>query len=134
MSIFKDLSESHEILKGIAITAVSSPLWFLSIFFINKPFYDSTDLIIKIILSVSLSVIVCLYYVFGNISEKNKKAPFSYIISVSASFIFFWKAILLFTVYSVGFLFDTWIYYYWYIVIFFIPIIISLLIRLVSKK
>lgn len=128
MSILKDLSESHGSFKVLAVSTASSPLWFLSIFLINKPFYESSDLLIKIILSLTLAMAsnFILYFFIFNASGKILQREALKLASVSAFVLFLWKAAFLFTVFSAGYLFDHWLLYYWYVVFYFFSIIILL--------
>lgn len=123
MSIYKEISESHDVIKSIGLSSLISPFWFLSLFLFNINLYNNSDLIIKIVLCLLLSLSsVIVFLVFAYNIEKPR---FNLLDSVSASLVFLgiWKAILIFIIYSVYFFFKTEIYFYWYIVIYFTPII-----------
>lgn len=135
MTLFKEISETHHILKACAITLFLVPFWYLSIFLFNNQFYYDTDLIIKIVVCITLSLSSSFaFYIFVyTLSDKNPK-NIPYEIAISTMFLIVWKCVLMFAAYSFCFFSGNQLYYYWYIVIYFVPIIIFSIIGLATKR
>ncbi|SFD43334.1 hypothetical protein SAMN04487987_1175 [Algibacter pectinivorans] len=130
MSLFKDIQESHDSIKALGISLLLAPFWYLSIYLFHPEWYLKTDIIIKIILSCLLPI---LSVIFSSIylSDTIEGNTFGLIENTVAIlyFLMMWKAILMFCVYTFCFFTDNELYYYGYIMIYFTPIIILLIIH-----
>lgn len=133
MTFYKEISESHDTIKSIGLSTLVSPFWFLSLFLFNHNFYNNSDLVIKIILCLLLSmssVIVLSVFAFNvNKSKYNLVQN----VSVSIFILIIWKAILIFSIYSICFFFQVQLYFYWYILIYFIPLVIISILSFFEK-
>lgn len=137
MSIIKDLSETHDSLKALSLSLIIAPLWYLVIFLICKDFYNESDLIIKVVLSGTLSMISCFLISFSihlinEIKDKNTQHDIIGSMGVSIVLLFLWKSFLIFLTYTTIFFFNKYLYFYWYCVIFFIPIIFIFVLSLIK--
>ncbi|ULC59520.1 hypothetical protein MBM09_00740 [Flaviramulus sp. BrNp1-15] len=141
MSYLKDIEESSEFLKSFVISLLISPLWYLSIFFLNNNFYENTNGTVLIVLSGTLSFVSVFFMTFILLltedfkeEKENEEDRILKSVSVSALILIIWKSILLFVVYSVGFFCNAYIYFYWYIIIFFLINIVVLIIEFIPEK
>ncbi len=137
MSYLKDIQESNEFLKAFIVSLLIAPFWYLSIFLLNHEFYKSTDTSILIVLSCVLSFISVIslgLIILMDGDLKENKDPLLSSISMSAYILVIWKSLLLFITYSIGFLFNSYTYLYYYIIIYFSIHIVAIVIELSSKK
>lgn len=127
MSLLKELNESHETLKAIAISSFLIPFWYVAIFLFNNEFYNSSDNII--IFSMCFVITFCssvgFTFFIGELKFENQtyKTFFNQMI-ISVAMLIGWLSTLIFVIYSLGFLFNIYIYFYWFIVIYFLPLFI----------
>jgi len=127
MSYIKDLSESHDTIKAISLNLILIPFWYVSIFMFNKEFYKTSDTIIIISFCIVLSFLssMLLAFFWNIIDIRNKvKVDFFSNMNTSIGVLTIWLSTLIFTTYSCGFLFKQYIYFYWFVVIYFSPIIL----------
>jgi hypothetical protein len=127
MSYIKDLSESHDSVKAISLNLILIPFWYVAIFMFNKEFYKTYDSIIVTSFCLVLSFLssMLLAFFWNTIDIRNKaKVDFFSNMNLSVGLLTIWLSILIFISYSFGFLFKQYIYFYWFIVIYFAPIIL----------
>jgi CDP-diglyceride synthetase len=127
MSYIKDLSESHDSIKAISLNLILIPFWYVSIFMFNKEFYKASDSLIVISFCIVLSFLssMLLAFFWNIIDIKNNiKVDFFSNMNTSIGVLTIWLSALIFITYSFGFLFKQYIYFYWFIVIYFSPIIL----------
>ena len=132
MAILKELQESHESIKAIALVLLLIPFWYVSIFMFNNEFYKAADSIITVSMCIVISLISSfLFQMFlSKIKEpNNKQKTFFDNMLVSVALLIIWLSALIFIIYSLGFLFKTYIYFYWFLVIYFAPIIILIILQ-----
>ena len=137
MSILKELQESHDAIKAISLSAFLIPFWYVAIYlFGNNLFLLSGNIVVLafcIILSVvsaSLSSWFCAQTIL--LDEKVSNLTNNMIVSVVI--LSLWLALLIFITYSLEFLFKKISYLYWFIIIYFAPILILNFLALVSKN
>lgn len=126
MALLKELDESHESIKAVALNLFLIPFWYVSIFIFNNEFYKSSDSIIIFTMCIVISLISSfLFHVFlSKLKEPdNREKPFFETMLSSVALLTIWLSALIFVVYSLGFLFKIFIYFYWFLVIYFTPII-----------
>ena len=134
MSIIQEVNESNEIIKAKAVNLLLLPFWYVSMFLFNKSFYSKEDTVIIVAMCIVLSLIssfslsLCLD-IFIN---KNNKSDNIYLntMSISVALLSVWLSLLIFITYSFEFLFNQFIYFYWFIIIYFSPILVLALISL----
>lgn len=127
MSYIKDLSESHESIKGLALNLFLIPFWYVSIFLFNREFYKTSDSIITVCLCVVISflssILLSLFWNKIDLKNNRKVELFANMVT-SIGVLIMWLSFLIFITYSFGFLFKQYIYFYWFIVIYFAPVIL----------
>lgn len=138
MSLIKELEESHDSIKALALNLLLIPFWYVAIFIFNNEFYVSSDIIIKlamcIVISISSSVLFTIFLYKIDAEKKVNKTFFQNMI-ISVSMLAMWLSALIFATYSLGFLFNIYIYFYSFLVIYFSPIIfLNLLPILLGEK
>jgi hypothetical protein len=138
MSIIKEVNESNQIIKAKAVNILLLPFWYVSIFLFNNSFYSKADIIINLAMCIVLSLVSSFLLSVG-LSQyiqpnKNENNLYLNAISISVAFLCVWLSLLIFIVYSFEFLFNQFIYFYWFIVIYFIPIFILVLFALIKEK
>ena len=127
MSYIKDLSESHDSMKSIALNLIIIPFWYVAIFLFNKDFYRNSDIILVTIFSIVISFLSSmLLTLFINKIDVKNSTPVNMFENMITSIgvLTIWLSFLIFTTYSCYFLFNQEIYFYWFIVIYFTPIIL----------
>lgn len=138
MSYIKDLQESHDSLKGLALSLLLIPFWMVTMFFLNNAFYNKTDFTVLCMISGVLSFFstTLTTLIVGMITEsKNGKAQ-ELLDSFLAAVLMLipWKCLLLFIVYSIKYLFDIHLALYYYIIIYLTPIIVVFILCLFSDN
>ncbi len=127
MSYIKDLGESHDSMKSIALNLIIIPFWYVAIFLFNKDFYLNSDTIIITLFSIIISFLSSMLFTFflNKMDEKNSTPAdmFGNMIA-SIAILSIWLSFLIFTTYSFRFLFNQEIYFYWFVVIYFTPVIL----------
>jgi hypothetical protein len=127
MSLFKEITESHDTVKAIAIILFLIPFWYVAIFLFNNEFYKSSDNLIILAMCIVISMIsAVLFSIFvHNIYEaKNENKTILEHMGVCVAVLIIWLSILIFSFYSLGFLLNIYIYFYWFLVIYFAPLIL----------
>lgn len=138
MSFISELNESHDSVKGLALNLLLIPFWYVAIFIFNNEFYKSADITLIfamcIVISFTSSVLFTIFLDNIYTEVKEEKTFFENMV-ISIAMLIIWISALIFIVYSLGFLFKIYIYFYWFIVIYFMPIIIlNILQSLFGKK
>lgn len=137
MSLFKEITESHDAVKAIAVILFLIPFWYVAIFIFNNEFYKSSDNLIILAMCIVISLISAILFTFymQNIYEaKNKNKTILEHMSVSVAILIIWLSILIFSFYSLGFLLNIYIYFYWFLVIYFAPLILFNFLQIVFGK
>ena len=134
MAIIEEINKSHISIRAMSISLFLVPFWYLSVFLFGNEFYKSADnfvvLAFCLVISISSSV---LFYLF---TEKiggleNTKEPMLNFMSFSVVILSIWLLLLIFTTFSFDFLFNQKIYLYWFVVIYYIPLLVLNLLVLV---
>lgn len=136
MSFLKELNDSHITLKAFALNVFLIPFWYVSIYLFNNEFFMKNDIVIILAMCITISLISCgtLSFIF-RISENNKNNNLIFEeMGMSIMILCIWLSILIFSIYSIGFLFNIYIYFYWFLVIYFIPIIVFLFVNIISNN
>lgn len=123
MISLKEISEAHDTIKGLATNIFLIPFWYVAIFLFNKEFYISADSIIIFAMCIVLSFISSFLLVFMML-QINKRREYSLFDDLIPSVVvsITWLSILIFIIYTLGFIFNIYIYFYWFLVIYFSPI------------
>ena len=134
MAIIEEINKSHISIRAMSISLFLVPFWYLSVCLFGNEFYKSADnfvvLAFCLVISISSSV---LFYLF---TEKiggleNTKEPMLNCMSFSVVILSIWLLLLIFTTFSFDFLFNQKIYLYWFVVIYYIPLLVLNLLVLV---
>lgn len=139
MSLIRDISESHDLLKCIAISLIVAPLWYISIYLIHPELFEKTDFIFKVIFCSVNSLLTAIpFSLFLNVIDEKKNSNLIESSIVSTLIVFLYKSFYLFIIYSILFLNNKSMYFYWYIVLYYIGFIlliiaVSLLDKLLIK-
>ena len=137
MSLYKEITESHDTVKAIAVILFLIPFWYVAIFIFNNEFYKSSDNLIIFAMCIVISLISAALFTFflQNITEsKNGTKTILEYMGVSVAILIIWLSILIFSFYSLGFLFNINIYFYWFLVIYFAPLILLNFLQIVFGK
>lgn len=134
----QEINESNEIIKAKAVNLLLIPFWYVAIFLFDNSFYYIGDTIIIVAMCIVLSLVssfslsICL----DEFINQNNKSDniYLYTMSISVALLSVWLSLLIFIVYSFGFLFNQFIYFYWFIVIYFSPILALTLISVLFRK
>jgi hypothetical protein len=137
MSLLKEIFEAGEFIKAKATILFLIPFWYVSIYLFNYQFYHREDTIIIVTMCIVISIVssfslaACLIFLFNPKQVKN-----TYLNAMSASVIILclWLSLLIFIVYSSGFLFNQFIFFYLFIIIYFFPILVAGLVILLFPK
>lgn len=135
MSIVKDLSESHNLLKCISISIFPSVLWYISIKLLHPSLYNDSDLIFKVCLCtvISLCSVLPIALLINNTTNKANRNIVEHTIITSILY-FIYKSIYLFITYSLLYITSNSIVFYWYILLSYLILILILgIISLVLK-
>ena len=137
MSLFKEIHESHEIIKAKAVNLLIIPFWYVALFLFNNEFYKAENYFIIvpmcIVLSLPATFLMAIVVAVGlDYQTKNVDEEISYLdcSTASVSILTAWLALLIFIVYSCGFLFGQFIFFYWFLVIFYAPVVMLFLIAI----
>lgn len=129
-SIIEEINNLHTSLKAIVLTIFIIPFWYVAIYLFNNEFYKSADNLIMLAMCIVLSLVstvltsAMFYKAEEEINETSEEDWYViYLYSNSIFLLCYWLSLLIFTVYSLGFLFNIYIYFYWFLVIYFIPLI-----------
>ena len=134
MAIIEEINKSHISIRAMSISLFLVPFWYLSVFLFGNDFYKSADnfvvLAFCLVISFSSSVI---FYLFTEKTGglENTKEPMLNCMSFSVIILSIWLLLLIFTTYSFDFLFNQKIYFYWFVVIYYIPLLFLNLLVLV---
>ena len=134
MAIIEEINKSHISIRAMSISLFLVPFWYLSVFLFGNEFYKSADnfvvLAFCLVISFSSSVI---FYLFTEKTGglENTKEPMLNCMSFSVIILSIWLLLLIFTTYSFDFLFNQKIYFYWFVVIYYIPLLFLNLLVLV---
>jgi len=146
MSILNEIKDLHDSLKAIALNTFLLPFWYASIYLFNHEFYKSADTIIILVMCVIISLVssglfaLISFMAFESLKKVNKdpqpdddKNLFS-IMLTCVVLLCAWLSILMFIIYSLGFLFKIYIYFYYFLVIYFSPLIFILFLKILNDK
>ena len=128
MSLLKELNDSHITIRAISLSLFLLPFWYISIYLFGNEFYVLSGNIVVL----SLCLVICitssaLFYVFCFKTTDFEKTTNNALISnmtIAVVFLSLWISTLIFIIYSIDFLFNRKIYFYWFIVIYYAPILI----------
>lgn len=137
MSIFKEINDSEEEIKLIAIPLFLVPFWVVVIFLFNNEFYRASDSIIIITMSIVISMVSAFWFfsIMFLIYRMNKqKSELLQTMGFSVILLIVWTSILTVILYSIGFLYNIYFYFFYVLVIFCIPILIVNLRYIYIKK
>lgn len=136
MSILKEISESHDTIKAFALNLFLLPFWYVAIYLFNNEFYVKADTLILIsmciVISIVSSLITSLLYDAINSALDSTPNAFFDSMAISTIILSMWLSILIVFFYSLGFLYEIYIYFYWFLVIYTSPILLIFLIYLIS--
>ena len=122
MSILKEINESHDFVKAKATNLFLIPFWYVSIYLFNNEFYTKADslIIISMCITITLTSSFCLTLIFDGIRTLNngKKYDFFNNTVLSVTLLTSWLSFLIVLFYSLGFIFNIYIYFYWFLVIY----------------
>ncbi len=136
MAIIEEINKSHISIRAMTISLLLVQFWYLSVFLFGNEFYKSADnfvvLAFCLVICISSSV---LFYLF---TEKvggleNTTEPMLNCMSVSVFILSIWLLLLILTTYSFDFLFNQRIYFFWFVVIYYIPLLFLNLLVLVFR-
>jgi hypothetical protein len=134
MAIIEEINKSHISIRAMSISLFLVPFWYLSVFLFGNEFYKSADnfvvLAFCLVVSISSSVF---FYLFTEKTGglENTKEPMLNCMSFSVAILSIWLLLLIFITYSFDFLFKQKIYFYWFVVIYYIPFLVLNLLVLV---
>jgi hypothetical protein len=138
MALVEEINKSHVAVRAFAITLFLSPFWYLSTFLFANNFYKSADNLVVfsfcIILSLSSSIV---FYIFVDKTTELKKTAEPLLNGMTASVfvIAIWLLLLMFLNFTSKFIFGKELHFYWFVVIYFTPIIIlAILASLFSNR
>ena len=136
MSYLKDISESHDAIKAIAVTMILVPFWYVSIYLFNHEFYNEADMGAVIIFCSTISTVSSFIYaiIFNYVLSDGEDNGVLHDMIASVAILSSWLSLLIFVFYSLGFLFNIYIYFYYYIIIYLAPLPILFLIGLLRPK
>ncbi len=135
MSILKEINESHDFVKAKATNLFLIPFWYVSIYLFNNEFYTKADslIIISMCITITLTSSFCLTLIFDGIRTLNngKKYDFFNNTVLSVTLLTSWLSFLIVLFYSLGFIFNIYIYFYWFLVIYSSPIFLIWVLNLI---
>lgn len=136
MSILKEINESHISLQAIALSLFLVPFWYISIYLFGKGFYKSADNIVVLAMCIVISLTSSvLFYLLcdkrGGL--ENTENPLINNMAVSVILLSFWITLLIFIAYSLNFFFKRQFYFYWYVMIYYLPILILNFLSMISE-
>ena len=137
MSIFKEIYESHDIIKAKAVNLLIIPFWYVALFLFNNEFYKAENYFIIIAMCIVLSIpasflMAVVVSVAADRETNNAEKELTYLqcTFTAVSILTAWLALLIFIVYSFGFLLGQFIYFYWFMVFFYAPVLLLFLIAI----
>ncbi|WP_268849387.1 hypothetical protein [Flavobacterium aestivum] len=137
MSYIKELTEAHDTIKGLALILFLVPFWYIAIFLFNNEFYQKSELILIIsfclVFSFLSSILFALLLMLTN-DDTSKPSIFLQDMVGAICILIIWISSLIFIIYSLGFLFKMYIYFYWFVVIYFFPIFIGYILMFLFQK
>lgn len=129
-SIIDEINNLHSSLKAIVLNIFIIPFWYVAIYLFNNEFYKSADNLIMLAMCIILSLVstflVSIMFYKADKEVKENSEEDWYVIQIfsnSISLLCTWLSLLIFAFYSIGFLFNIYIYFYWVLVIYFFPLI-----------
>ena len=131
MSIIKELTDSHDTIKGFAIYVVLLPFWYIALLLFNNDFFVCQSVLTIAItcLAITISSVFPLSIAIG----RTQGGEFLRFTVISIVILTLWLCILIFFFYSLDFLFGIQIYFYWFLVIYIIPGSIAFICSLLVK-
>lgn len=134
MSVLKEIDEANEVIKGKALNLLVLPFWYISLYLFNNEFFVKQTFITLIAMCIALTLTSCFILALGFalVSEDDTKYAECQGFATMVGII--WLSILTFCVYSWGFLKHQYIYFYWFIVIYFVPIVLFLAISFIINR
>ena len=136
MSILKEINDLHDSLKAFTINIFLIPFWYVALFLFNNEFYSSSDNLIILAMTIVISltssgVTTFLLHIIQKYEGETGIFIDQMMISVTALCV--WLSLLIFIVYSLGFLFDIYIYFYYFLILYYSPMTL-LFIRTLFKN
>ena len=129
-SIIDEINNLHSSLRAIVLNIFIIPFWYVAIYLFNNEFYKSADNLIMLAMCIVLSLVSTFlvsemfYRADEEVNETSEEGWYViYLFSNSIFLLCSWLSLLIFTIYSLGFLFNIYIYFYWFLVIYFFPLI-----------
>ena len=142
MSIVTDIKDLHNSLKAYAMNLFLIPFWYIAIYLFNNDFYKSADNIIIWIMCIVISSSSSLGFAailscFND--DKNRSPANDYLdmlkdMTNSVWILCIWLCLLTFITYSIRFLYNKSIYFYYFIVIYYTPIVLVLILSIIQGK
>lgn len=113
-------------LKALFVCLLLSPFWYLSIYLLNIDFFLNTDVTILMVISFVFTISACFPTMLANqfLDEENSFLAAS---CIATLYLWIWKVVLFLIAYSLIFFKDEKLYFYWYVIIYFIPIVVYFL-------
>lgn len=135
MSLLKELNESHITLKSYSLNAFLLPFWYLAIYLFDKDFYAKGE-IIDIVMCINLSLISSTIFSYLGSDLNSGKSDNTFISNMTVSIILLciWISILILIFYSLKYFFDIKINFYYFIILYFVPIFFLYLTLVLTKK
>lgn len=136
MSIIKEINESHDFIQAKATNLFILPFWYVAIYLFNNEFYVKADSLIIVSMCIAFTLISTFSTTFLFIRINSKKDEYSDFFSntvVSVAFIMAWLAFLIILFYTLGYLFNIYIYFFWFLVIYSSPIALLYILYILEK-
>lgn len=130
MSIIEDVNKLSVSLRIIAVNIFLIPFWYISIYLFNNDLYKSLDYILIFAICIVFSISSSLP--LGDMMNKAEKESKDYVESLENYFamtlssiitLCIWLSILIFVTYSLKFLYNFTFDFYYFVVIYYIPIV-----------
>lgn len=137
MSLLKDIAESNDDLKAIFILLLIMPFWHLTFFLFNNSFFSNNTLITLITFYFCLTFLSSLIMLWGfsffniEVEETDYTVTFS---AISLIIQVIWISLLILINYLCSIFFNSFLKLFWFIIIYFIPIILFPLFMLITNK
>ena len=130
-SIIDEINNLHSSLKAIVLNIFIIPFWYVAIYLFNNEFYKSANNLIMLAMCIVLSLVstflvsIMFHKAHEEVNENSEEDWYVIdLFSNSISLLCSWLTILIFIIYSLGFLFNIYIYFYWFLVIYFSPLVV----------
>lgn len=130
MSLLKDINDSNDVIKGKALILLLVPFWYFSLYLFNLEFYQKNDLILMLSFCFIVSLLsVFLVSYFVDVFLKKHISEYLNTVTASVIILIIWISFLIFSFYSLKIFLDIKVLYYWFILIYFTPIFVFILIK-----